>query len=439
MGDLRELTTDAKRLYEALGQLLEQQDEKRNIKEIDFTELWITAKSRPFTDHILDGREEHIQKKYLKLLSGLVALCLDDNLRMTQIRFLARILVVCNHKEYGIQELISDGMMLSTENISDFFELEDEEMQQGLLVDLLLMCYLNGQPEEKQLDYTIGYLAMLGLLVDKTKAIGQLVKGLLEKNDELVLEQNRYMDVTAVRCYMKNPPDGVLVKDIEEAEKVKSRKIIFYDMTYQNLQWIDFDAFYADVVVFRNCKFINIQGIKSLNKKLIFEDCIFNECTVEENLLILKNAEIRNCAFDNIVAYEGKEKYLICLQECVMKNTKFDNVRITQKSDKIVGFIAARDTDIVDCIFQNVSISLITIVGNHHLCCIEKGVVKNCSFDTIKFIGGKDYYYKDLLAVSHMEIVRNVQYSKITACSSWRLQSEYLQSDKLRKVFECFA
>ena len=91
MADLRELTTDAKRLYEAMDELLEKQDETKS-EDIDFKEIWFGAKSRTFQGHIVEKLDEYEADRYLKILSAMTALAEETNRKTIQIRFLARVL-----------------------------------------------------------------------------------------------------------------------------------------------------------------------------------------------------------------------------------------------------------------------------------------------------------------------------------------------------------
>ena len=72
MADLRELTTDAKRLYEALDYLLEKQD-NANTDDIDFKEIWFSAKARPFHNHLASTLEDFEARRHLLVLSSLIA------------------------------------------------------------------------------------------------------------------------------------------------------------------------------------------------------------------------------------------------------------------------------------------------------------------------------------------------------------------------------
>ena len=81
MADLRELMTDAKRLYEALEDLTAKQDEIRK-DDIDLKEIWQSAKNRPFKNHMLSAQEYSICRRYLGMLSCIVALS-DDGKRRT--------------------------------------------------------------------------------------------------------------------------------------------------------------------------------------------------------------------------------------------------------------------------------------------------------------------------------------------------------------------
>lgn len=228
MADLRKLTTDAKRLYEALDYLLEKQD-RANADDIDFKEIWFGAKSRPFEHHCIEQLELEEARSYLLILAGLIALADNADKKKAQIRFLARIIAGYKKEEIQLEDLVNDGLLIQEKNIDELLAIKEESIRTCLLVDLLLMIYLDEIMIDKQTDYVVGTIAFVGINKEKTCAIGNIVKGILEQRDEIVLSQARYIDITGVYCYMQNLPDGILVSDLCKAKDVDTDKIIFLD------------------------------------------------------------------------------------------------------------------------------------------------------------------------------------------------------------------
>lgn len=331
MADLRELTTDAKRLYEAMDILLTKQEEQGKGTE-DFQEIWFAAKSRAFTKHILTGEEEHTRKLYLKILAGLTALAEQKENRTAQIRYIARVLAACPEIGIELEAVVSEGLLLMPQDMDEMRGMEQEDVKDALVIDLLLMCYLCGQPEEKQIDFVTGFLAMLGYSQEKTAAVGNIVKGLLEQKDEDVLHQSQQINVGIVYGLMKNPPDGILVADLEKAKSVKADKIIFSGLTWKAIPVIRCDEYAAEEIEFVDCTFEGVQGMRNITKKVILRRCKFQNCEVKENLLTLVNATIEDCQFIGIRSYDCDDAYLIQLKDSEMTRVEMKKCFLKSRS-----------------------------------------------------------------------------------------------------------
>lgn len=354
MADLRELTTDAKRLYEALDYLLEKQD-NANKDDIDLKEIWFSAKARPFQGHLISTLEEFEARRHLLVLSSLIALTENSEKRTIQIRFLARILASCKNVTLELQALVADGKLMQTELLDKLQEISNEGMKVSLLIDLLLMVYLDGEAEERQMDYVIGMMAWMGFDKTKTTAIATIVKGILEQDDAVVLKQNNYISIQGTTCYLKNPMDGVLVNDLTEAKTVQAKKVIFYGAKWTAIPMIQIDEYQAEIIEFRNCVFTGIQGIFNKTKKVILENCSFKDCKVEENLLCMKNAVINQCKFDGISALDAKTKHLIVLVDSQLRNTEFVNILIQYHKNSGGGFIKTRNCEMMNILVEKLT------------------------------------------------------------------------------------
>ena len=162
MADLKNLTSDAKRLYEALEYLLDRQSQE-NEDEIDFKEICFSAKSRPFVNHTINRLDESEVNNYLLILAGLIAICDDSDKKKMQIRVLARIMAGYYKNEIPLQDIINRGKMLQEDNIDELQQIYNKDALMFLLIDLLIMVYLDDSISEKQLDYVIEMIACIGL------------------------------------------------------------------------------------------------------------------------------------------------------------------------------------------------------------------------------------------------------------------------------------
>ena len=309
MADLRELTTDAKKLYEALDYLLEKQD-KANADDIDFKEIWFSAKSRPFEHHCIEQLEPEETRSYLLILAGLIALADDTEKKKVQIRFLARIIAGYKKADFQLRDIVNDGLLLEEKHIDELLEIKIEAIKICLLVDLLLLIFLDEVLIERQMDYAVGTMAFIGIDKERTYAIGNAVKGILEQNDETVMAQAKYIDIVGMYCYMQKSPDGIVVSDLNEARNIVAKKIIFTGLYFEATPTIVLDEYGADVIEFSNCEFKSLQGLVCKTKRVILKNCTFLGCEAEENMFILRNAEIMGCKFEGIKTYDTKKKHL---------------------------------------------------------------------------------------------------------------------------------
>ena len=355
MADLRELTTDAKRLYEALDYLLEKQD-SAGAEQLDLKEIWFGAKSRPFQSHILCQKEETICRRYLVILSALISLTEDTAKKTIQVRFLARILAACKETDWGIRELVTDGMLLEERILDEFQEIQDEDLQNSLLIDLLLLTYLDGQPDEKQLDFAVGFMALSGIGQERAGAIGAVVKGLLQQDDDEVICQGKYLSLENIYCYMKNPPDGILVTDLDQAKMLAVPKVIFVGWIFQELPEMDCDQFQAEVIEFRGCHFIGINRFVNKEKKVLLTDCVFEKCSVTEEWMIVRNAIIHGCTFRNLSAFFYETHPMIVLKDSKVEKSVFTDIQIQNGRGVWVGLCISLDTNIKECTFIKIKI-----------------------------------------------------------------------------------
>ena len=410
MADLRELTTDAKRLYEALDYLLEKQD-SAGAEQLDLKEIWFGAKSRPFQSHILCQKEETICRRYLVILSALISLTEDTAKKTIQVRFLARILAACKETDWGIRELVTDGMLLEERILDEFQELQDESLQNSLLIDLLLLTYLDGQPDEKQLDFAVGFMALSGIGQERARAIGAVVKGLLQQDDDEVIRQRKYLPLENIYCYMKNPPDGILVTDLEQAKMLAVPKVIFAEWIFQELAEMDCDQFQAEVIEFRGCHFIGINRFVNKEKKVLLTDCVFEKCSVTEEWMIVRNAIIHGCTFRNLSAFFDRMHPMIVLKDSKVEKSVFTDIKIRSVERGWENLCISLDTNIKECTFIKIE-----IYGAY------------CSSSTILAFNGNVYNCKSQNCATNYDILlsgKAVGYDneKIETHDSWRTNS----------------
>ena len=382
MADLRELTTDAKRLYESLDYLLEKQD-KANDEEVDFKEIWFSAKARPFEHHCIERLDADEAKRYLLILSASIALADTAEKRSTQIRFLARIIAGYKAADFELRNIVNDGLLLKEKNIDELQEIEDMDVKIYLLIDLLIMTYLDGSLCDRQVDYAVGTMAFLGINRETTSAIGNAVKGILEQKDELIIAQAKYIYVEGLYCYMQNPPDGVLVYYLDKAKEVEANKIIFTGITWEGIPTINIDEYSAETVEFSNCTFKNIQGMVCISKKLVLKKCEFLDCEAAENLFVFANTKISDCRFAGLRTYDSKQKHLIYVMNSEVQDSKFEDITVQHNQQMPFGGVLKCK----NCLLMNLNFNNIVTKGRSYWSNYQRvfdiygGRIVNCRFD----------------------------------------------------------
>lgn len=428
MGDLRELTTDAKRLYEALDVLLTRQDEAAK-DTADFKEIWRSAKSRSFTEHILVKEEEYTAVRYLKVLAGLIALSKDKENHLVQLRYLARILAACKNVNMELEAVVSEGMLLNEQSFDEIFAIENQDIKDSLVIDMLLMCGLHGSLEDIQLDYVTGFMSVLGLSREKTEAIGDIVKGILEQDDVLVMNQAQYTNIGIVYGIMKNPPDGILVADLDKAKSVKASKIIFSGISWEGIPVIYCDQFEAGEITFDGCTFKGVQGIRSITKKVHLKNCRFENCDVKETLLTLVNSTIEDCTFNNIKSFDSECSFIIQLKDSKMENTEFDNVCITTNNEnRYGGFLRCLNSVIHKIKVHDISVA--AKYGCRNLLDLEGGRLYESTFEDVDLTTPGTFFVRTW----NNAIVENISTANINYASySSSFESSYSSNQTNRQ------
>ncbi len=409
MADLKELKTDIKRIYDIVEKLIENQVSEDNYN-LDFKKIWFSCKKRPFTLHILEKKEDVICRRYLKILASLIKLSEDKNRREIQVRFLGRILATCTNYEESLEDVVSEGALLTFDSIEEFVEVADEDLRDCLIIDLLLLCYLDGDVNNVQFDFTIGFMSFLGLTKEKSSVIGNIVKNILHQDDDSIIKERKKINIINMYCYFKNVPDGLLVFDIIRAMNVDSEKIIFRNHNFDGETYLNCDEFKAKVIEFDNCSFTGNSRIKSTceDKEIIIKDCSFSDCKLNGALLYLRNGIITNCTFKNITINTNSRLHLLTLYKCNLNNCDFENITINHYYEKYGGVIMAEK-----CTMENCNVNKVLTKTNsydrykshncRYILIFSSSVVSECKFNKC-----------DLFKDSYMFSYYDTKYSELT-------------------------
>ena len=383
MRTIEEIANNIKQICDEM--LDSEKSMNKNNYEIDLEKIEAIATKNPLVGHKVCELDEHIQRIYLKYLVNIINLTNNQNTRYSQILFLNRIIKDIKNTSINIKDIILTSLN-QTLDLDEFIKCISDDIVDLFVVDSLIISNITGNIERESLDYISEIISLFNIKNDKFCDLVNLAKSILERNDDKIEEYSiKCSDLNLFLCYMENPYDGVIVYTLEQAKNHKSKKIILYNCNIRNkTESMNLDEFYADEITFVNCKFENIQGIYSINKKIVFKCCDFlninvNEATVKQNESYTRNdiEDIEIGFFRKIVLTNG----FIIINNCLFYNCKFKDCTISQN------FINGCFCKIIKCYFDNCKVN--KCKSGQHLIVINNGdvedsIIDNCNIKTNK-------------------------------------------------------
>ena len=327
----------------------------RTIEEI--------ATKNPMVGHKISELDEHTQRIYLKYLANIINLTNDQNIRYSQILFLNRIIKGIKNSSINIKDVILTSLNQKLD-LDEFIKCISNDIVDLFVVDSLIISNITGNIEKQSLEYVSEIISLFNLKNDKFYNLVNLAKFILERNDDKIEEYcSKCNDLDLFLCYMKNPYDGVIVHTLEQAKNHKVKKIILYNCHIKNkTKSINLDEFYADEIIFINCKFENIQGIYSIFKKKVFKHCDFFNINTNKNiknsfakrgLIVVYNCLFYNCNFKNC----NSSTTFINGENCEIEKCLFENCKLNECESE-EGLIVVNNSRITNSILNNCSIKI---------------------------------------------------------------------------------
>lgn len=293
--------------------------ENSNVEsDINFEQIDQKARNSAFKDHILEEYDDDITFTYGKLLASFVPYTQDNEKKIKQYYFIARIIQGTNGVK-ALSDIITAANMVHAE---DFEKISGElgKNRCVFLFDVLLMSMLDGQADGHQMEYFYEILSLMGVSRDEIIAITKLVKSVLVQDINAIYENAKYFPVHYLTPYMGAKIDRVIT-DIAETKSVQAEAVTVYGITFENIsEMIDLDEWNTKNITFKNCSFKNVVGMRSKIGDKCFIECTFENCKNREY-----EDNLRTCT--SIYHFSENEKELehgiFVFESAVFSNCKF--------------------------------------------------------------------------------------------------------------------
>lgn len=360
ISEMQLLIKDAySKLDELSKSLLEYNLSSDKNMDIDFEKLKKIGRRNPIEAHTLCQADQLAKKHYMTLLMALVYLA-EENQEKGWL-LIQRIACGAN-VEHELLTLSADCLSLTEKQLDSFSEsLIIGNLRTAFALDCMLVYLICEHKNTKMLDFISELLEMVKCTESEVKEITELSSLIATSNTTEYFAKcltNLSVDLMESLCYIM-PTKATVVNSLEVAMKTDKEHVIVFNAVISKLSnQIYFDNFPAKTIEFFHCKFENIVGIKSQNKKVIFKNCHFLNCTASKHLISIQNDNINNCFFEQCFGVDmGSNTYLFEIINGDIKNCKFKDCSIkTDRENRrttIIGLIKLSQGTIENTKFIN--------------------------------------------------------------------------------------
>lgn len=380
-----QMTEMRKNLDMLQSMVAEKKESSINLKSLEEY-----AHNKKFTGHILHQYSQEEAYRYCCMLASAVLLSNDEKKKSRQYFFLFRLYHTFFDQEIH-EELLRDSQMISMKEWERIAKNYDSDLIDHLLTDMLLMISLDGSPEQKQLEYFSETAAYLLPDVKRTKAYFGVVRAILSMDEEALLEMAKVIDINEFYPYLGKKSSYYIVADVAEIKNIKDQKIRIYRVKFSNYDGIwDLDQYKGKELLFDQCQFIKIEGIKAYEVKTKFEHCEFKECGISRKAVGQEYKKGRGFSVGSSIEYyqyaEGKQNvYFMELHNASIRNCSFEKCKV-EGGGRASGLIKAKDSEILSSRFLECKIGIhangpqgTLVISNHSD--IEKCIFQECLID----------------------------------------------------------
>lgn len=394
---LKELTKEIEKLKDQPEKVeettVEQEQEIKNI-----------AKAYPIKGHILTKSQEIVRNDYIAALLSVFAEDGDEKLR-TQRKILIYRIIASFDKELDASEYTAKSMKIDAKFWDRFMEEMSFEEKNCFLVDTILLGMYDASSKREKYKIVSEVLQISGLRQEYIKNAAEIVYAIMKQDFQRFIQLiNVNLNFNYFLGYFGEDQFAEIITDIEQL-KCKTGKLLVANMKISDSELIDLDRSKASSIVFGYCEFDHIRGIKSYNKPVIFENCVFNknilmsheatryvpgfnmnrrkrkytdyeenhifiegdnytfyktkfcDCESSQNLLNISKSKIVECEFSNCMGRRLPCSDLFQLEETIIEKSKFENccMETDDESGDYVygGIISITKGEINNCYFHN--------------------------------------------------------------------------------------
>lgn len=343
MKNLDELIVELRQVYDDLNELKESNKEKK-IDDIDFNKIKNKAKTIPLKNEILKNSSEYIQKSYLNLLASILHFNNLEDIRQSQMLYIARIVEGINNKNITLENVYSSSMDMSIVEMNEAITQISKYMDDLFVVDMMICANINGRAKDEILEYISNIFSLMDVKLDVMKELIYLANSILLLDRDRILDTKSVVDLNRFNYAISSIINEKIFYNLEDIKENEIGDLILLKSEINHIEEaINFDRYKFNSIKFINCKFNDIHSIYCLNKKFKFINCVFEnikESYEKENdsiwgrkypvdFIELSNVDMNGCKFTNC----NTSGSLIKLSNCKLENCEFLNCASNKKRE----------------------------------------------------------------------------------------------------------
>ena len=401
MKNLDELLIELRQVYDELNELKESNKEKK-IDDIDFNKIKNKAKSIPLKNQILKNSKEYIQKSYLNLLASILHFNNLEDIRQSQILYVARIIEGIGNKNITLESIYSSSMDISIGEVNEAITQVSRELADLFIVDMIVCANIKGKAKDDILEYISNVFSLMNVKFDVMKELIYLANSILLLDRDRILNTKSIVDLNRFNYNFISIINEKIYYKLDDIEKGAVGDLILINDKVQHIEEpINFDEFKFKSIKFINCVFNDVHSIVCLNKKVDFISCKFENIKesyteggglfssqTAVDFMCIKNINIIKCQFINC----STSSCLINLTKGNLIECEFTKC----SSGKIKEYNYVKDNYIIklkDIKVKDIKINLCFITRNSNHNTTYAGIlyVENSKVDDIKMINCRTY------------------------------------------------
>ena len=334
MKNLDELLIELRQVYDELNELKESNKEKK-IDDINFNKIKNKAKSIPLKNQILKNSKEYIQKSYLNLLASILHFNNLEDIRQSQILYVARIIEGIGNKNITLESIYSSSMDMSIVEVNEAITQVSKELADLFIVDMIVCANIKGKAKDDILEYISNVFSLMNVKFDVMKELIYLANSILLLDRDRILNTKSIVDLNRFNYNFISIINEKIYYKFDDIEKGEVGDLILINDSVEHIkEQINFDEFEFKSIKFINCKFNNLQSIVSLNKRLDFIDCTFENIeesyigdagwfgpTTPVDFMCIHNVNMVKCKFENC----NTSGHLLNLSNYILEDCEFKN------------------------------------------------------------------------------------------------------------------